>query len=131
MKAFRLLALPVLALLALPARAADEVTPPSLSPPDTWLPRSEATLRVLDKISAQATTVHLRVGATTTVESLTITLRACAVRPQDLPQDSAAMLDIADSRPGMPDFHGWMFSGEPALAMLEHPVYGVRLVRCQ
>jgi len=131
MKAFRLLTLPIVALLALPAWAADEVTPPSISPPDSWVPRSEATIRVLDKVSAQASTLRLRVGDSATVETLTITLRACAVRPPDLPQDSTAMLDITDSRPGTSDFHGWMFSGEPAVAMLEHPVYGVRLVRCQ
>ncbi len=31
---------------------------------------------------------------------------------------------------GAPGFHGWVFANEPALNMLEHPVYDIRLVAC-
>lgn len=112
------------------ACGAELVTPPSLSPPNTWLPRSTADLRVLDKISAQASTLSLHVGDTTQFQTLSITLKACMVRPPDLRPDATAELAISDPRPGAPGFSGWMFSGEPFIAMLEDPVYGVQLVGC-
>ncbi len=57
-------------------------------------------------------------------------MRACSVRPPNLPPDSTAYLDIADSRPGAPGFHGWMFAKDPAVSMLEHPIYDVHLIDC-
>ena len=112
------------------ARAAQTVAPPVLPDPDTWLPRPAAELRVLDKVGAQATPVVLTVGQGSTYHSLTVTLRACAVRPPELPPDSAAFLDIVDSHDGAPGFHGWMFSAEPQIAMLENPLYDVHLLSC-
>ena len=47
-----------------------------------------------------------------------------------MPADAAAFLDITDSNPGMPGFHGWMLADEPAVSMLQHPVYDVRLAGC-
>lgn len=130
----RLLAIAVLAaatLAAPDARAATTVAPPTLPDPDTWLPRQAAELRVLDKIGAQATPLVLAVGQGAGFHSLTVTLRACAVRPPELPPDSAAFLDIVDSHEGEPGFHGWMFSGEPQIAMLENPLYDVHLLSCR
>ncbi len=108
--------------------AKPDAPPPSA--PNTWLPRTTADLQVLDKVNARATPLTLKVGQSADNVSLSITLRACEVRPPDLPQDSAAYLDIKDSRPGAPGFHGWMFSNEPALSMLEHPIYDLHLVGC-
>jgi hypothetical protein len=102
----------------------------SQSPPNTWVTRTTADIQVLDKVNAHATTLTLKVGQAADNASLSISLRACEVRPPDLPQDSAAFLDIADHRPGAPGFHGWMFAKEPSLSMLENPIYDVRLVSC-
>ncbi len=113
------------------ARGAETVKPPSLPDPDTWLARPGAELRVLDKVGAQAAPVLLTVGQGSTFHSLIVTLRACAVRPPELPPDSAAFLDIVDSHEGGPGFHGWMFSGEPQIAMLENPLYDVHLLSCR
>ncbi len=100
------------------------------SAPDSWVPRDTADLLVLDKVNAKSTAVTLKVGQAADNASLSIALRACVVRPPDLPKDSAAYLDITDSRPGAPGFHGWMLANEPAVSMLEHPIYDVRLVAC-
>ena len=113
------------------ARAAQTVAPPVLPDPGTWVARPVAELRVLDKVGAQATPLVLTVGQGSTVHSLTVTLRACAVRPPELPPDSAAFLDIVDSHEGQPGFHGWMFAGEPQVAMLENPLYDVQLLSCR
>ncbi len=99
--------------------------------PEPWLPRQTADLQVLDKLNAHATAMTLRVGQQAENGSLTIALRNCAIRPPNVPQDSAAFLDIQDNRPGAAGFHGWMFSGEPAVAMLENPIYDVHVVACR
>ena len=115
--------------VAFPALA-ESVTPPDISPPDTWQPRQSGTLRLLNKLDSTTSTLTLHVGETRRVESLSITLKACDVRPPDLPQDAAAQLTVADSREGAPGFDGWMLANEPAAAMLEHPVYDIRLASC-
>jgi hypothetical protein len=116
-------------LLATPALA-DPVPPPTISPPDAWLPRASGTLRVLNKLDSTVQSVTLHVGQTIKLQTLSITLQACDVRPPDLPQDSTAHLNVTDSRDGQPGFDGWMLQNEPAVNMLQHPVYDIQLAGC-
>jgi hypothetical protein len=118
------------ALLAGPAVASEEIKPPDLSPPDTWLPVQVGSVRVMNKINSTVELVELHVGQTVQYQSLRLTLSGCFVRPADLPGDSAARLKIVDTRPDTPSFDGWMLKREPALNMLQHPVYDVMLVGC-
>lgn len=111
-----------------PARPAP-VTQAPLAGPD-WLPMATGELRVLDKLSARLTPVTLKKGDTVTIGTLSITLRACAVRPGDRAPDAAAFLDITDST-GAPGFHGWMLLSAPAMAVLENPSYDVRPIACR
>jgi hypothetical protein len=103
---------------------------PAPPPPNPWLPQGSVVLQVLDKINAQTTTLTVKVGQTGTYGSLSIAVQACVVRPPDMPQDAAAFLTITDSHPDQPGFHGWMLKSDPSLAMLEHPLYDVRVVGC-
>jgi hypothetical protein len=96
-----------------------------------WQQRGSAEIQALDKISARTTTLTGKVGDTLHFGSLSITVRACVSRGADEPADSAAFLDITDSHPSAPSFHGWMLAAEPAASMLEHPVYDVRLTACR
>ncbi len=102
-----------------------------MAPPPLWLPRDTAMLQVLDKINARSLDLAVKVGETIPFEHLAITLRACFVRPSTLPADAAANLQIVDSRPDAPGFKGWMFAAEPSLAMLQHPLYDVRVLGCR
>ncbi len=122
---------------AAPPPAAPEQAPeqghapaPPPAPAPAWLPRPAATLILLDKISAQPRTVTVKVGESVPFGSLTIAVRACDVRPPDVAADAAAFLQITDRNPGMPGFTGWMLANEPAAAMLQHPLYDVRLAGC-
>jgi hypothetical protein len=101
-----------------------------LSPPDAWLPRGAGTLRVMNKIDSTVQTLSVPVGGSVTFGSLTIKMSGCFVRPPDLPADATAHLTITDRRPDQPGFDAWMLQKEPALNMLEHPVYDVQLVGC-
>jgi hypothetical protein len=129
---FARLAPPCLALIMIftvMARA-EVVTPPTISPPDTWLQRTAGTLRVLNKLESTVQTLALHVGETAHLASLTITLEACAVRPDDLPADSTAHLKVVDSRSDQPAFEGWILQREPAINIYEHPVYDIQLAGC-
>jgi hypothetical protein len=106
------------------------IAPPAISPPDSWQPRDTGTLRVLNKLDSTVEPVTLKVGQTVHLQSLSITLQACDVRPADLPADATAHLQVADSRDGQPGFDGWILQNEPAVNMLEHPVYDIQLAGC-
>jgi hypothetical protein len=64
------------------------------------------------------------------LQSLSITLEACAVRPDDLPADATAHLKVTDSRPDQPGYDGWILQQEPAINLFEHPVYDIQLAGC-
>ena len=114
-----------------PCAAAELVPPPNLPAPDSWEPRQTGVINVLDKVSAQASTLTLHVGDTVAFETLQITLSSCQARPATLPADSAARVIIVDGTAGAPSFSGWMLAHEPAAAMLASAVYDVQLARCQ
>ena len=97
----------------------------------TWLPEGNAVLQVLDKVNAQNALLTVKVGDTAKFGALAIAVQACDVRPPDQPQDAAAFLVITDSHPDAPGFHGWMLADEPALSMLQHPIYDVRVIGCK
>ena len=118
------------ACLAINIARGETVTPPDISPPDSWQPKQSGTLRVLNKLDSTVTALTLKVGETRTLQSLSITLKGCAIRPPDLPQDAAARVTVADAREGAPGFDGWILQNEPAAAMLEHPVYDIQLAGC-
>ena len=117
--------------LLLLASAAMAQPMPAMSGPDAWQQRGTAELTLLDKVRAQPSTIQVRVGQSAPFHSLTIWVRGCVTRPPDLPQDSAAFLEITDSRPGGRGFRGWMLAGAPALSQLEHPIYDVRVTACR
>jgi hypothetical protein len=120
----------LLLLVPLLCGAADAPASTPASDPNTWVTRNVADIKVLDKVNAQSGIVTLKVGQVAENASLSITLRACATRPPDLPQDATAYIDVADSRKGAPGFHGWIFANEPSLSMLEHPIFDLRLLGC-
>lgn len=111
--------------------AVAQPAPPVVSGPDAWQQRGTAELSLLDKVRAQASKVQVRVGQSASFGTLEILVRGCVVRPPDLPPDSAAFLEITDSRPGNTGFRGWMLAGAPALSQLEHPIYDVRVLACR
>lgn len=96
-----------------------------------WVERPVAELRGLDKVTAAMKPLVVRVGESAGFGSLSITVRACRVRPPDQPPDATAFVDIVDSRAGAPPFHGWIFANEPSINIFQHPVYDVRLTGCR
>ncbi|MCP4327405.1 MAG: DUF2155 domain-containing protein [Alphaproteobacteria bacterium] len=91
-------------------------------------------LQGLDKITARVSTIEAPVNETTEFGSLHITPRACDKRPPEEPPESAAFVEISDTKPGQERvdlFSGWMFASSPGLSALEHPVYVVWVLDCK
>ena len=89
-----------------------------------------AVLQALDKVTARVNRLTGKVGETLRFGTLAIVVRACVARPADLAPDSAAFLEVTDGAATAPLFRAWMFAAEPALAVLEHPVYDLRVTAC-
>ncbi len=93
-----------------------------------------ALLQGLDKTTARVTKFDAPLGRPVHFGTLTITVRDCRKRPPEETPESAAFIDIQESKPGAPTpvqvFSGWMFASSPALSALEHPVYDVWVLDC-
>ncbi len=112
------------------AHAAPEAAAKTLLLSPDWQPRQKATLQALDKHDLRVGRIEVPVGQNGQFGTLSITVRACLARPPDQAMDAAALLQISDSRATMPAFSGWMFAAEPALAILEDPIYDIRVLAC-
>ncbi len=113
-----------------PAQASAPAAAPSPLSGD-WQSRPGVELRGLDKVTARSTVLTGKVGETLRYGTLSITLRGCVTRPPDQPADVAAFLEITDRGSAAPVFRGWMIASAPSSAIIEHPVYDVRVAACR
>lgn len=98
-----------------------------------WVPARVAELQALDKVTARISVLEAPVDQVVSFGTLRVRVGACNRRPPDDPPDSAAWLEVRDTRPGAAEvpFRGWMFAASPGLNMLEHPVYDLRVLSCR
>ena len=93
-----------------------------------------ALLEGLDKITARVSKFEVPVGAPVQFGTLAIRVRDCEKSPPEDTPESAAFVEIDETRTGEVRtrvFSGWMFASSPALSALEHPVYDVILLDCK
>ena len=89
------------------------------------------TLRTMDKITGRVQKINVVVGEQKKVGTLTVYVKKCLKKPPEETPENAAFLTIMDENSGeTPVFHGWMFSSNPALSAMEHPVYDIWVVEC-
>jgi hypothetical protein len=118
-----LVAAALLATTTLGTPAAAEMTPEPM-----------ALLEGLDKITARVSKFEAPVGAPVQFGTLTVRIRDCEKSPPEDTPESAAFVEIDETRPGETRkrvFSGWIFASSPALSALEHPVYDVTLLDCR
>jgi hypothetical protein len=93
-----------------------------------------ALLQGLNKITARVSKFEAPVGTPVHFGTLSIRVRDCERNPPEETPESAAFVEIDETRPGEKVvkrlFSGWMFASSPALSGLEHPVYDVVLLDC-
>ena len=97
-------------------------------------PEPVAVLEGLDKITARISKFEAPVGAPVQFGTLAIRVRDCEKSPPEETPESAAFVEIDETRTGEVRtrvFSGWMFASSPALSALEHPVYDVVLLDCK
>lgn len=96
-------------------------------------PYDVTVLRALDKVTARISTIEAPVGEPVTFGTLRIIARTCDKRPPEEPPESAAFLQVEESRPNevpVSVFRGWMFASSPAVSAMDHPVYDIWVLDC-
>lgn len=89
------------------------------------------TLRTMDKVTGRVQKINVATGEQTKVGTLAVYVEKCLKKPPEETPENAAFLTIIDEDiPQKPVFHGWMFSSNPALSAMEHPVYDIWVVEC-
>jgi hypothetical protein len=108
---------------------------PAAAEPKVEVEGKGALLQGLDKVTARITPVEIAVGKTVPFGSLLITVRRCQRSRPDQKLERAAFLEVENIDPTTKDrkriFSGWMFSSNPAISALEHPVYDVWVKDCK
>ncbi len=95
------------------------------------IPTETVVLRSMDKITGRVQKLEVAVGEQTKIGALTVLVDKCLKKPPEETPENAAFLTIMDEdTPEKPVFHGWMFSSNPALSAMEHPVYDIWVVEC-
>ena len=90
-----------------------------------------ALLRGLDKTTGRTKTFSATVGKPTQFGELTVVVSKCMKRPIDEAPENSAFFNISETETGTEVFQGWMFSSNPALSAMEHPVYDIWVLECQ
>ena len=100
----------------------------------TEIPMSIAVLRGLDKVTGRISTFSIPVGEVGQFGKTFVVPEACYTHPpEESPENSAFLYVFEKSLKGenVELFKGWMFSSEPALSSMEHPVYDIWLIECK
>ncbi len=100
----------------------------------TDLPMDVAVLRGLDKVTGRMSTFSIEVGQSGQFGKTFIVPEACYTRPpEESPENSVFLYVFEKSLKGenIELFKGWMFSSNPALSSMEHPVYDIWVIGCE
>jgi hypothetical protein len=96
-----------------------------------------AILQGLDKLTARVSQIDAPVDEAVRFGALVITVRACVKRPPEDPPETAAFLDVDETRGNGASveskrvFSGWMFASSPAVSAMEDPIYDVNVIDCK
>lgn len=90
-------------------------------------------LRGVDKVTGRMSTMQASIGDVVSFGDLKIVADKCLTRPPEETPENSAYLEITEK---LKDgsfkeiFNGWMFSSNPALSAMEHPVYDIWVLSC-
>lgn len=123
-------------LVALAAPAMAQQPPKDAKDEDNFNPEATAVMfRGLNKVTGRTSQFTGQVGQTVTFGNLEIRIRRCQKSRPDEPPERGAFLQIYEKSLKNDKlirvFSGWMFSSNPALSAMEHPVYDVWITDCK
>jgi len=87
-------------------------------------------LQALDKTTGRTSFLMTKVGEPYVYGDLTVFVRKCLKSSPEEKPENAVFLDITDNE-GKEVFHGWMFSSDPALSVMDHAVYDIWALECK
>lgn len=90
-------------------------------------------IRGVDKITGHVSTMMGSVNQPIQFGALTITAERCLTKSQEETPENAAFLRVYEATKDNPKkevFNGWMFSSNPALSAMEHPIYDIWVLKC-
>jgi hypothetical protein len=96
--------------------------------------KKNATIQILNKITAKAQYLNMPIKSQVTLGTLTINIDNCwKSSPYDL-SDNKILLKVSEKKIGQDKyniiFNGWMFSSSPGISSLEHAVYDIVAINC-
>jgi len=96
--------------------------------------KSNATIQILNKITAKAKYINIPVKSEINYGTLLINVKECwKSSPYDLLENKIS-LTISEKKTGEKTyktiFNGWMFSSSPGISSLEHSVYDIVAINC-
>lgn len=100
----------------------------------TDIPTDIAVLRGLDKVTGRISTFSIPIGEVVQFGRIFIAPDSCYTRPPEESPENAAFLFIYEKSlkgENIELFKGWMFSSNPALSSMEHPVYDIWVLECK
>lgn len=102
----------------------------STKPADAYIEKDTAILRVMNKAAGKTQILPVKVGKTTTQDSLTITVRNCKQSDPFDAENFFVFLEISTKSDGR-IFSGWMNRNEPGQNPLQDDTYDVWLEKCE
>lgn len=104
---------------------------------DNSLIRNTAEVQILDKTTAKASVVDLKIGEEINFDSLVIIAHKCWQAPLDQRPESKILLEVSEKttdKDGEKEervFYGWIFASSPSISGLEHPIYDITALNCK
>ena len=87
-------------------------------------------LQALDKTTGRTSFLTVKVGEPYEYGDLMIQVDKCMKRPPEETPENSAFINVIEKEGGEV-FKGWMFSSNPALSGMEHPVYDIWVIECK
>ena len=94
---------------------------------------SSVMLRSVDKITGRTNTIEAKIGDTLTIGNLKVTPQRCLKKPPEETPENAAFLLVEETvKEDQTNtvFNGWMFSSNPAISAMEHPIWDIWVLEC-
>ncbi|MBQ3696075.1 MAG: DUF2155 domain-containing protein [Alphaproteobacteria bacterium] len=93
-------------------------------------PTEAVLLQALDKTTGRTSFLTVKVGEPYEYGDLIVKVEKCMKRPQEETPENSVFINVSE-KTGNEIFNGWMFSSNPALSAMEHPVYDIWVIECK
>ena len=87
-------------------------------------------LQALDKTTGRTSFLTVTGGEPYTYGDLIVKVDKCMKHPPEETPENSAFINVSEKE-GDEIFNGWMFSSNPALSAMDHPVYDIWVVECR